>query len=145
MVDTPKENNDEERKDAAKGCSLEKQSKRRHKRRSKSRLGRNNGHTDPAIEQGEPSPNQGNTENQTEQPDPVEENSPDDITPNKHSEQQNSHQRLVATVMSLKKQKQRLRTAQDTLRIRWSEVLNTAAKYGDNRHTKSYSKRKLLP
>ena len=45
----------------------------------------------------------------------------------------------------LKKQKQRLRAAQDTLRIRWSEVLNTAAKYGSNRHTKSYLKQKLLP
>ena len=45
----------------------------------------------------------------------------------------------------MKKQKQRLRAAQDTLRIRWSEVLNTAAKYGGSRHTKSYPKRKLLP
>ena len=31
MLDAPKENNNEERKDAAEGCSLEKQSKRRHK------------------------------------------------------------------------------------------------------------------
>ena len=46
---------------------------------------------------------------------------------------------------SLKKQKQRLKAAQDTLRIRWSKVLNTAAKHGGNRHTKSYPKRKLLP
>ena len=46
---------------------------------------------------------------------------------------------------SLKKQKQRLKAAQDTLRIRWSEVLNTTAKYGGNRHIKSYPKRKLLP
>ena len=44
MVDTPKENDDEERKDAAKGCSLKKQSKRRRKRRSKFCLGRNSGH-----------------------------------------------------------------------------------------------------
>ena len=34
---------------------------------------------------------------------------------------------------------------QDTLQIRWSKVLNTAAKYGGNRPTKSYPKRKLLP
>ena len=54
MVDTPKQNDDEERKDATKGCPLEKQSKRRCKRRSKSCLGRNNDHIDPAIEQGEP-------------------------------------------------------------------------------------------
>ena len=103
MVDTPKENDDEEWKDAAKGCSLEKQSKRRRKRRSKSRLGRNNNHIDPALEQGEPSPDHGNTENQTEQPDSVEDNSPDDITLDRHPEQQNAHQRLVATTRSLKK------------------------------------------
>ena len=83
--------------------------------------------------------------NQTEQPDSVEDNSPDNITPEKHPEQHNAHQRLVGTAKSLKKWKQRLRAAQDTLRIRWSEVLNTAAKYGGSRHTKSYPKRKLLP
>ena len=44
MVDT--ENDDEERKDAAKDCPLQKQSKQRHKRRPKSRLDRNNDHTD---------------------------------------------------------------------------------------------------
>ena len=87
MVDTPKENDDEERKDAAKGCSLKKQSKRRRKHRSKSRLGKNNDHIDLALEQGEPSPNHGNTENQTEQPDSVKDNSPDDITPDRHPEQ----------------------------------------------------------
>ena len=103
MVDTPKENDDEERKDTAKGCSLEKQSKRRRKRRSKCRLGRNNDHIDPALEQGEPSPDHGNTENQTEQPDSVEDNSPDDITPDRLPAQQNAHQRLVATARSLKK------------------------------------------
>ena len=41
MVDTPKENNDEEWKDAAKDNPLEKQPKRRRRRRSKSRLGKN--------------------------------------------------------------------------------------------------------
>ena len=144
MVDTPKENDDEERKDAAKGCSLEKQSKRQRKRRSKSCLGRNNDHINPVLEQGEPLPDHGNTENQTEQPNPVEDNSPDDITPDRHQEQHNAHQRLVATSRSLKKQKQRLKAAQDTLKIKWSEVLNTAAKYGSNRHTKSNPKGKLL-
>ena len=38
MVDTPKEDNDEQQKDATKGCPLEKQSKQWHKRRSKSCL-----------------------------------------------------------------------------------------------------------
>ena len=154
MVDTPKEKNNEERKDTAKGCSLEKQSKRRRKRRSKSRLSKNNDHIDPAIEQGEPADDKhgmelpfdhGNTENQTKQPISGEDNSPDDITPDRHPEQQNTHQRLVATVRSLEREKQRLKAAQDTLKIKWSEVLNTAAKYGNNRHTKSYPKRKFLP
>ena len=90
-------------------------------------------------------PDHDNKKNQTEQPDSVKDNSPDDITPDRHSEQQNARQRLVATVRSLKKQKQRLKAAQDTLRIRWSKVLNTAVKYGGNRPTKSYPKRKLLP
>ena len=49
MVDAPKYD-DEEQKDAPKACSLEKQSKRRHKRRPKSRLDRNNDHTDPVLE-----------------------------------------------------------------------------------------------
>ena len=34
---------------------------------------------------------------------------------------------------------------EDALRIRWSKVLNTADKYGDSRHTRSYPKQKLLP
>ena len=90
-------------------------------------------------------PDHGNTKNQAEQPDSVKDHSPDDVTPDGHPEQQNAHQRLVATARSLKKQKQRLKAAQDTLQIRWSKVLNTAAKYGGNRPTKSYPKRKLLP
>ena len=72
MVDTPKANNNEERKDAATCGSLEQQSKRQRKHRPKSRPDRNSDHIDPAIEQGEPSPDQGNTGNQTEQPDSVE-------------------------------------------------------------------------
>ena len=85
MVDTPKED-DEERKDAPKAYSLEKQSKRRRKRRPKSRLARNNDNTDPALEQGEPLPDHGNTENQTEQTNSIKDNSPDDITPDRHPE-----------------------------------------------------------
>ena len=131
--------------DATKGCLLEKQSKRRRKRRPKSRLDRNNDHIDPALEQGEPLLDHGNAENQTEQTNSVKDNSPEDITPDRHPEQQNAHQRLVAIARSLKRQKQRLKAAQDTLQIRWSKVLNTATKYGSNRPTKSYPKRKLLP
>ena len=54
MVDTPKGSDDEEQWDATRDHSLEKQSKRRRKRRSKSRLDKDSTHTDPAIEQGEP-------------------------------------------------------------------------------------------
>lgn len=88
-----------------KGCPLEKQSKRQRKRRPKSHLGRNNDHIDPSLEQGGQSPDHGNTENQMEQPDSVKDNNPDDITLDRHPEQQNDHQRLVATARSLKKQK----------------------------------------
>ncbi len=144
MVDAPKDD-DEERKDAPKACSLEKQSKRRRKRRPKSRLDRNSDHTDPVLKQGEPLSDNGNLDNQTEQTNPIKDNGPNDITPDRHLEQQTARKRLVATARSLKKQKQRLKAAQDTLKIKWSEVLNTAAKYGSNRHTKSYPKRKLLP
>ena len=90
-------------------------------------------------------PDHGNTENQAEQPDSIKDHSPDDVTADRHPEQQNAHQRLVATTRSLKKQKQRLKAAQDTLHIRWSKILNTTARYGDNRPSKSYPKRKLLP
>ena len=102
MVDAPKDD-DEERKDAPKACSLEKQSKRRRKRHPKSRLGRNNDHTDPALEQGKTLPDHDNTENQSEQTNSIKDNSPDDITPDRHPEQQNARQRLVATARSLKK------------------------------------------
>ena len=124
------------------------QKKRRRKRRAKSHLDR-----DPAIKHGEladdehaieQSSEQGNLGKQTEQPVPGEDNSPDDLTPDKLLEQKNLHKRLVATARSLKKQKRKLKTAEDALRIRWGKVLNTADKYGDNRHSKSYPKRKLL-
>ena len=85
MVDAPKDD-DEEQKDAPKACSPEKQSKRRRKRRPKSRLDRNSDHTDPALEQGEPLPHNGNPDNQTEQTNPIEDNGPDDITPDRHPE-----------------------------------------------------------
>ena len=60
-------------------------------------------------------------------------------------EQKNLPKRLVATARSLKKQKRKLKTAEDALRLQWSKLLNTADKYGDSRQTKSYPKRKLLP
>ena len=54
MVDTPKGSDDEEQQDDTWDHPLEKQSKRRRKRRSKSRLDKDSSHTNPAIEQGEP-------------------------------------------------------------------------------------------
>ena len=74
-----------------------------------------------------------------------EDNSPDDLTPDKLLEQKNLHKRLVATARSLKKQKRKLKTAEDALRIRWGKVLNTSDKYGGSRRTKRYPKQKLLP
>ena len=88
---------------------------------------------------------QDNLDKQTEHPVPGENNSPDDLTPDKLMEQKNLHKRLVTTTRSLKKQKRKLKTAEDVLRMRWSKVLNTADKYGGSRPTKSYPKRKLLP
>ena len=76
---------------------------------------------------------------------PGEDNSPDDLTLDKLLEQKNLHKRLVATARSLKKQKRKLKTVEEALRIRWSKVRNTADKYGGSRRTKSYPKRKLLP
>ena len=47
--------------------------------------------------------------------------------------------------MQPKKQKRKLKTVEDALRIRWSKVINTVHKYGDSRRTKSYLNGKLLP
>ena len=103
MVDAPKDD-EEERKDAPKACSLKKQPKRRCKRRPKSRLDRNSDHTDPTLEQGEPLQDNGNPDNQTEQTNPIKDNGPDDITPDRHPEQQNARKRLIATAGCLKEQ-----------------------------------------
>ena len=82
---------------------------------------------------------------ETEQPAPGESGIPDDLTPDKPTEQKNLHKRLIATARSLKKQKRKLKTAEDVLRMRWSKVLKTTHKYGDSHQAKSYPKRKLLP
>ena len=47
-------------------------------------------------------------------------------------EQKHLHQRLIATARGLKKQKQQLKAAQDTLNNKWNEVLDTEEKYGCN-------------
>ena len=76
---------------------------------------------------------------------PGENNSPDDLMPDTPPESKNLRKRLVSTARSLKKEKRRLKTAEDTLRMRWSKVLKTADKYGNGHQSKSYPKRKLLP
>ena len=45
----------------------------------------------------------------------------------------------------MKKEKRKLKTAEDILRMKWSKILKTANKYGNGHQTKSYPKRKLLP
>ena len=112
---------------------------------------------DPAMEQDEPghteynpeqTPDHDDPEGKTHQPTFGEEDSPDDdafIIPEKRLEQENLHRRLMATTRSLKKQKQRLKDEQDTLKRRWNKVLDSEEKYGIDCHTKSYPKRKLLP
>lgn len=174
MVDTPKENDDEEREDAGKDSSLDKQPKRWRRRRSKSRLDKNNDnnarenntpvdsrgnddHIDPAAEHDEttngehstdPISEHGDAEDKAHQPPSGEENSPDEdahTIPERHLEQENLCRRLITTARSLKKQKQRLKVAQNTLSSRWNKVLDNEEKYGGSYHTKSYPKRKLLP
>ena len=66
------------------------------------------------------------------------------VIPEEPLEQERLHQRLIATSRSLKKQKQRLKVAQDTLNDRWNEVLDAEEKYGCNRQTKGYPNRKLV-
>ena len=60
-------------------------------------------------------------------------------------EHMNLHNRLVATSRSLKKQKRKLKTVEDVLRMRRSKVLKTTDKYSDSHQAKSYTKHKLLP
>ena len=66
-----------------------------------------------------------------EQPIPDENNSPDDLTSDTSVEHKNLHKRVVSTTRSLKKQKRKLKTAEDVLRMRWSKVLKTADKYDE--------------
>ena len=52
MVDTPKGSDNEEKRDAAKDNSPNKQPKRRRRRFPKTGIDKNGTHTDPALEQG---------------------------------------------------------------------------------------------
>ena len=83
------------------------------------------GHAEHSPEQ---SPDHSDPEGRTHQPASGEEHSPDDdtfIIPKKCLERDNLHRRLMATARSLKKQKQRLKAAQETLNRRWNNVIDT--------------------
>ena len=76
---------------------------------------------------------------------PGENDSPDDLMPDTPPESKNLRKRLVNTARSLKKEKRKLKTAEDALRMRWSKALNSADKHDASHQTKSYLKRKMLP
>ena len=103
------------------------------------------GHAEDSLKQ---TPNHNDPEGRAHQTAPGQKHSPDDdafIIPETRVERDNLHRRLMATARSLKKKKQRLKAAHEMLNRRWNKVLDTEEKYGEDRHTKSYPKRKLLP
>ena len=136
MVDTPKENNGEQRKDATEDNPLEKQTKHQcQRRRSKACHSKNSNNgtrknntpkdskdnddpVDPAMEQDEPRDGKHSlgtlfdhidAEDKTYKPVSRKENSLDEdarIIPEKHLKQEHLHKRLIATARSLKKRKQ---------------------------------------
>ena len=60
------------------------------------------------------------------------------VVPEDPVKQKRFKRRLIATAKSLKKEKRRLKTAENTLRMRWSTMLKTADKYGNGHQPKSY-------
>ena len=136
MVDTPNKDDNDNLEDKTPG----QKPKRRHRCRSKSSNGKNsdksarrvdipansesnNDHMDPAMEQddqghakssSEQIPDHNDPEGQAHEAAPEQEDSPDDdafIIPDEQVERDNLHRKLMATTRSLKKQKQRLKTA----------------------------------
>lgn len=175
MVDTPKEDNGDDKKDPVEDKTPGNQPKCQcRRRRSKPRHGKNsdtgtrgnntpddaednNETVDLAMEMDEqgdgkhspgPLSNHSDAEDSNYQPVSKEESSRGDdafIVPEEQLEQEHLHQRLISSARSLKKHKQRLKAAQDTLNDKWNAVLDTEEKYGGNRQTNSYPKHKLLP
>ena len=111
MVDTPKGSDNKEKRDVAKDNSPNRQTKQRRKRRPKTGIDKSGTHMDPALEQGK-AVDDAHVNKQLagheldKQPNPGE----DDLTSPEHM---NLHNRLVATARSLKKQKQKLKTAEE--------------------------------
>jgi len=97
----------------------------------------NNDQTEPAMEQdelghaehsSEHTPEENDPEGRVHQTGPGQEDSADDdafIVPEERVERENLHRKLMATARSLKKQKQRLKAAHETLNRRWNKVLDT--------------------
>ena len=101
------------------------------------------GDAGPSSEQ---MPDHNDPEGRVHQTGPGQEDSPDDdgfIIPEEHVDLENLHRKLMATSRSLKRQKQQLKATQETLNRRWNKVLDTEERYGIDRNTKSYRKRKL--
>ena len=83
------------------------------------------GHAEHNSEQ---TPDHNDPEGRIHQTAPGQEHSSDDdalIIPETRLERDNLHRKLMATARSLKKQKQRLKAAQETLNRRWNKVLDT--------------------
>ena len=142
--------------------------RRRQRRRSKSRQHRNGDSStgdnntpesaeenplqqDSAQEDGEASPHERAAHREVEDdnylPPSEDEASLDDnefVVPEDPVEQERFQRRLMATARSLKKKQQQLRTDQDLLVDRWTEVL-AAEEHKLERPSKSYPKRRLLP
>ena len=173
MVDTPKENNGDN-KDPVEDKPPEIQPKRRRQQRcSKSRrekdsdTGTREKNTlddaedkeypvEPTSEQderedGRVSPDEQAVNKDSEDSnylplseDEVSLDNEDFIVPEEPLEQERFKRRLIATARSLKKKQQQLQADQDLLNDRWTNVL-AAKEYGLERPTKCYPKRKLLP
>ena len=174
MVDTPKEDDDDGRKDPVEDKPSEAPPKRRRQRRRSKSLHEKDGNTgtgdnntpenaedkeapiEPTSEQddredGQVDPDEpaGNEDSEDSNYLPLSKDDvslgyEDFIVPEEPLEQECFKRQLIATARSLKKKQQHLHTDQDLLNDRWTNVL-TAEEYGLERPTKRYPKRKFLP
>src|SRR3954471_8019012 len=166
MVDAPKDGDGDGTSED--GTSKKPPKRRRQRRRSKSPHSRNGdsgtgdnttpdsaeehqNQQDSAQEDEKASPHEEAAEQEVEDdnympPSEDEASLGDDefVVPSDPAEQERFQRRLLATASSLKKKQQQLRTDQDMLADRWTEVL-VAEEYELDRPSKSYPKRRLLP
>ena len=166
MVDTPKDGDGD---GTTRDDTSKKQPKRqRQRRRSKSRHSKNGDfgtrdnntpdiaednplQQDSAQEDGEASPHERAADREVEDdnymPPSEDEASLDDdefVVPEDPVKQERFKRRLMATANSLKKKQQQLRSDQDLLADRWTEV-HAAEEHELERPSKSYPKHKMLP